>query len=66
MKKPNALAFVTVYRYETTVTPRATVYRTRESIVALRCVVLEKTAREVPWSEVTASGLWEPARVLVG
>ena len=56
----------TVYRYETKDTPKATVYRTRESIVAMRCVALEATSREVPESEVTALGLWEPARVLVG
>ena len=56
----------TVYRYETRDTPNATVYRTRQSIVALRCVVLENSAREVPGSEVTNSGLWEPAKVLVG
>ena len=56
---------VTVYRYETTETPTVTVYRTRKSILAMGGVVLKETARAVPWSEVSASGLWAPARILV-
>jgi len=55
---------VTVYRYETTATPTVTVHRTRGSILTLGGIVLKETARQVPRSEVTASGLWEPARIL--
>lgn len=53
---------VTVYRYDIKDTPTATVYRTRDSILAMHGVVREDTARQVPAGEITSGGLWKPDR----
>ena len=57
---------VTVYQFETRegeAFPH--LYRTREAIVAKGGRVVKASARDVPADEVTAFGMWKPARIPV-